>query len=137
MEPGDIRRLMEERGLVLREAPTEANPFMPGDNSDMVHHYCTLSGGGIEAFEFYASTTPDIEPDAADLVAVLLEDVKAYRGCAGYADFMLVFGLSDDEGRADVELAWDELSRLAPLAEQVVAMANETASNPSVPGMKG
>lgn len=124
MDTDGIRKLLDDNDLSLTVVRTEANPFMPGDTADLVHNYCTLSGNGIDSFEFYASTSPEIEPDLADLIEVLLRDVKAYRGCHGYADFLLIFGLDDGEDRADVTVAWTELERLAPLVEQVIDLAN-------------
>jgi hypothetical protein len=118
MTPEDIRRLLDENSLSLSTTKTEANPFQPGDMADkegMLHYFCTLSGPGIDQFEFYASCTPDIEPDDVDIIEVVVNDVKAYRGCVGY----------EDEDRADVVLAWQELGRLAPLVEQVSELAND------------
>jgi hypothetical protein len=128
MTPEDIRRLLDENSLSLSTTKTEANPFQPGDMADkegMLHYFCTLSGPGIDQFEFYASCTPDIEPDDVDIIEVVVNDVKAYRGCVGYEDFLRLFGLNDDEDRADVVLAWQELGRLAPLVEQVSELAND------------
>ncbi|MBY3151291.1 hypothetical protein HFO56_02680 [Rhizobium laguerreae] len=139
MTPQDIRRLLDENSLSLSRAKTEANPFMPGDKGGMNHYFCTLSGAGIEHFEFYVSCTPDIEPIDVDMIDVLVKDIKAYRGCVGYEDFLRIFDLNDDEERADVVLAWRELARLAPLVEQVVELANDNrrAVIPTVaaPGM--
>jgi hypothetical protein len=139
MTSEDIAELMEENGLVLKRAQTERNPFMPGEKSDMVHLYCTLSGGGIESFEFYFSHTEDMSPTDVDIVSLLVKDIKTYRGCAGYAEFMLVFSLTDDEDRADLAVAWEELGRLAPLVDRVLDLgtAPEVAPpTPSAPGMR-
>lgn len=138
MTPEEIGALFDDNGLVLTRSRTESNPFMPGYKSDMDHYYCTLSGGGIDSFEFYFSHTSDLSPEDIDMVGVLVGDIKAYRGCAGYEDFLRVFKLSDDEDRADTVLAWEELGRLAPLVEQVLDLANDNAPAvaPSV-GMKG
>jgi hypothetical protein len=128
MTPEDIRRLLDENSLSLSRRKTESNPFQPGNPADkegMDHFFCTLSGPGIDQFEFYVSCTPDIEPRDVDMIEVVVKDVKAYRGCVGYEDFLRLFGLNDDEDRADVVLAWQELERLAPLVEQVSELAND------------
>lgn len=136
MTPEEISGLFETNGLSLTRTQTEANPFMPGDKDGLDHYYCVLSGGGIETFEFYFSHTPDLSPSDEELVGVLMTDIKAYRGCSGYEDFLRVFKLTDDEDRADVALAWDELGRLAPLMDQVLELANGAAPLPTpAPGM--
>lgn len=139
MTPDEIERLLDENSLVLTKTRTENNPFMPGEKDDMYHWFCTLSGPAIAHFEFYASCTPEVEPTDADMVDVLVKDIKAYRGCSGYEDFLKVFGIDDGEDRADVALAWQELGRLAPLVEQVVELANDNRRTPapavSAPGI--
>ncbi|MCZ7861221.1 hypothetical protein O9X98_07345 [Agrobacterium salinitolerans] len=125
MTPDEIGRLLDENNLVLTIAQTENNPFMPGEKEDMWHYFCTLSGSAIDNFEFYVSCTPDVEPKDVDVIDVLVKDIKTYRGCQGYEDFLRVFGLTDDEDRADIAVAWQELGRLAPLVDQVVELAND------------
>jgi hypothetical protein len=138
MTPEDISRLLDENSIVLAKAKTEANPFQPGDKSGMDHFFCTLSGPSIEHFEFYVSYTPDLQPGDADVIDVLIKDIKTYRGCVGYSDFLNVFGLSDDEDRADVRVAWQELGRLAPFVDQVAELAahqrHVTTPAPTAPG---
>jgi hypothetical protein len=126
MTPDEIRRLLDENNLVLTTALTENNPFMPGEKGDMWHYFCTLSGDSVDHFEFYVSCTPDVEPKDVDVIDVLVKDIKTYRGCEGYEDFLRVFGLTDDEDRADIAVAWQELGRLAPLVDQVVELANDS-----------
>ncbi|MDW9479077.1 hypothetical protein GOB57_10415 [Sinorhizobium meliloti] len=133
MNPEDIRRLLDENSLVLTIAQTETNPYMPGDKEDMDHYFCTLSGASIAHFEFYVSCTADIELGDVDVIDVLVKDIKIYRGCDGYLDFLRVFGLTDDEDRADVVVAWQELGRLAPLVEQVVELGNDNRRNVTPP----
>ncbi|MCS4089440.1 hypothetical protein [Rhizobium sp. BK176] len=133
MTPEDIRRLLDENSLSMSTTRTEANPFQPGDKAGMVHYFCTLSGPGIDQFEFYTSNTPDIEPGDVDMIEAVVNDVKAYRGCVGYEDFLRLFGLNDDEDRADVVLAWQELERLAPLVEQVADLANDNRRTVTTP----
>lgn len=138
MTSEDISAIIEANGLNLTRSKTETNPFMPGDKSDMEHFYCTLSGGGIDSFEFYFSHTDDVSPTDEDLVSLLVNDIKTYRGCSGYEEFLKVFKLNDDEDRADIALAWEELGRLAPLVDQVLDLANDNApSAPSAPAMRG
>jgi hypothetical protein len=136
MTPEDIRRLLDENSLSLSMTRTETNPFQPGESADkegMLHYFCTLSGPGIDQFEFYSSYTPDLEPNDVDIIEVVVNDVKAYRGCVGYEDFLRLFGLNDDEDRADVVLAWQELERLAPLVEQVSDLANDNRRTVKTP----
>nr|WP_250807601.1 hypothetical protein [Neorhizobium tomejilense] len=132
-----IADLFEENGLTLVRTATESNPFMPGGKEDLKHIYCTLSGGGIDSFEFYFSHTADLSPSDHEIVELLIKDIKTYRGCAGYAEFLLVFKLNDDEDRADLAVAWEELGRLAPLVKQVIDLDQTNApAAPSAPGMR-
>ena len=124
MDNLDIVRLVEDNGIELSFTQTERNPFMPGDNSDMDHWLCTLTAPGVETFDFYVSTAGDVRIDDTLAISVLVEDIKTYRGCPGYADFLLIMGLNDDDSRSDVEVAWAEMTRLAPLVEQVVGLAD-------------
>jgi hypothetical protein len=133
MNHQDIDQLLEDNSLVLTKNQTETNPFMPGEKDDMYHWFCTLSGPAIEHFEFYVSCTPEIDPTDTDMLNVLVKDIKTYRGCEGYEDFLKVFGIDDGEDRAEVALAWQELGRLAPLVEQVVELVNDDRRRNSIP----
>jgi hypothetical protein len=129
----EIEELMESKGIAVAFAAADANPFMPGDNDDMRHWFCTLSADGVEAFDFYVSATEGPEMSGARAVAFVMEDVKVYRGCPGYADFLLLMGLGDDDSRADLAVAWSEMGRLTPLVESVFDLDREAA--PAAPGM--
>ncbi len=127
MTQEEIGAVLDDNALSLTRTVTENNPFMPGEKKDLEHFYCTLSGPAIEPFEFYFSRSPGQEPDDATVISLLMKDIKTYRGCGGYEDFLRVFKLNDDEDRAELVIAWEELARLAPLVEQVAALgkANE------------
>lgn len=137
MDHREIERLIDENSLALVANRTETNPFVPGVKDDMYHFFCTLSGPAIADFEFYSSCTPDLEPTPADMIETLISDVKVYRGCGGYEDFLRVFGLDDGEDRADVTIAWRELERLAPLVEQINELTADRVAAPTTPSAPG
>lgn len=129
----DVAAIMEANGLSFSCHEVEANPYMPQDSSDMRHWLCYVSGGPIEGFEFYLSLGEDAGlPDARVALSLVLEDVRSYRECRGYADFARLIGIDEDDPAGRV--AWEEIARLAPLAEAFAALSAAPADAlPRVP----
>lgn len=125
----DIAALIDAHSLQFRALPAEINPVMPQDSDDMTHWFCTLSGGPISGFDFYLSLGETYEgnpPTAEFALALLLEDVRAYKTCEGYDDFAKLLGIEDDdaEGQAQGYAAFEELSKLSPLMDEVLELEN-------------
>jgi hypothetical protein len=125
----DIAVLIDAHSLQFRALPAEFNPVMPQDSDDMVHWFCTLSGGPISGFDFYISLGQVFEgaPPSSELaLTLLLEDVRAYKECEGYEDFARLLGIEDDdaEGQAQGYAAYEELSKLSPLMDEVLELEN-------------
>ncbi|RDJ93070.1 hypothetical protein B4Q13_24490, partial [Lacticaseibacillus rhamnosus] len=90
--------VMEANGLSFSCHEVEANPYMPQDSSDLRHWLCSVSGGSLDGFEFYVSFGEEAGlPSAASALALVLEDVRSYRECRGYADFARLIGVGEDD----------------------------------------
>lgn len=112
----DIEDIIAAHAVVMSVEPAEANPSMPQGSDDMDHWRCVISAEAIEGFEVFVSFGKGYEGVAPDLPTVLglvLEDVRSYRGCEGYADFAAMLGLEEGESEPTVEAAWNELGRLS------------------------
>ena len=119
----DIQSIIDAHGLSFRCHEVEANPYMPQDSSDMRHWLCTVSGGPVEGFEFYVSLGEDAGLPRAELaLSLVLEDVRSFRECDGYADFARLIGVDEDDPAGRV--AWEEIARLAPLVEALAELSH-------------
>jgi hypothetical protein len=121
----DIAAIIEANDLQFNAIPAAANPVMAQDSSDMNHWFCTITGTAISGFDFYVSLGESYggEPPTQELaLALIIEDVRAYKECAGYEDFARMLGIEDDdaEGQAQGYAAYEELSKLSPLVEEVM-----------------
>ena len=126
----DMLSIIEANGLAFGCHEVEANPYMPQDSSDMRHWLCTVSGGAVDGFEFYVSLGEDAgHPDAQIALSLVLEDVRSFRSCTGYGDFARLIGVEEDDPAGRV--AWEELQRLAPIAESLAELPSATVSSPS------
>lgn len=117
----DAAELLNAHGLAFKSHQVAENPYMPHDASDMRHWLCSLSGDAVEGFEFYVSAGDGACPDAPEpafALSLVMEDVRAFRECSGYADFARLIGVDDEDPAGMV--AWNEVSRLAPLVESLV-----------------
>lgn len=121
----DLPSLIESNGLEFNAIPAASNPLMPQESADLSHWFCTLSGDAISGFDFYVSLGADYEgrePSLEFALSLLIEDVRSYRGCEGYEDFARLLGIDDGdpEGDALCFAAYEELSRLSPLIDEVL-----------------
>lgn len=127
----DVESIMTANGLSFGCHPVAENPFMPQDSRDLSHWFCTISGGPVEGFEFYVSVGEDVtddQPSAALALSLVLEDVRSFRSCEGYSDFVRMIGLDETDPAGAV--AWEELGRLAPLVEALVELGEKSTLNP-------
>lgn len=123
--------LIEAHGLSFKSHEVGENPYMPQDSSDLRHWLCSVDGDGIDRFEFYISAGEDAcpgAPGAAFALSLVMDDVRAFRECAGYADFARLIGVDDEDPSGAV--AWNEVSRLAGIIEPLA----QAALSLSVPG---
>lgn len=130
----DIAAIIESNELEFKAVPAEMNPVMPQDSQDLTHWFCTLSGGVISGFDFYVSLDEGYDgapPDAEFALNLLLMDVRAYRECAGYDDFARMLGIEDDDpqGQALGYAAFEELSKISPLMEEVLDLGDVAPSS--------
>lgn len=126
----DVNAVMEANGLSFSCHEVEANPYMPQDSSDLRHWLCSVSGGSLDGFEFYVSFGEEAGlPSAASALALVLEDVRSYRECRGYADFARLIGVGEDDPAG--RLAWEEVARLAPYAEAFAALPAAPSAAPA------
>lgn len=129
----DIAAIIDANDLQFRSIPAQANPVMPQDSGDMSHWFCTISGGPIAGFDFYISLGESYgsEPPSAELaLSLLLEDVRAYKECEGYEDFARMLGIDDDDsdGQAHGYAAYEELSKLSPLMDEVLDLDSPSSA---------
>jgi len=118
----DIKRLIEANNLEFGCLKVDVNPYMPQDSADLRHFLCSLTGEALD-FEFYVSMGDQIEddiPSAEFALSLLLEDVAAYKGCAGFSDFARLIGF--EEGDRAAEVAFEELARLSVFADTLLAL---------------
>lgn len=125
----DLAAIIESNSLEFHAVPVESNPVMPQETDDLTHWFCTLSGGVISGFDFYVSLAADYDgapPEAEFALSLLLMDVRAYRECAGYDDFAKMLGIEDDDpqGQAQGYAAFEELSKISPLMEEVLDLGD-------------
>jgi hypothetical protein len=125
MTTDEVASIIEENNIVVTRNPASKNPFLVGDAEEFRHFFCSISGAGIDNFEFYFSES-GVSMTDAECIAMLISDINIYRGCAGYSEFLGVFGLVDGEDRAEIAIAWQELSRLAPLVDQIIELEGPT-----------
>jgi hypothetical protein len=132
MDSEDILSVIERNRIELQLQPAQRNPFMMRHNADMAHWFCRITGMGITEFDFYTSTKSEdgvsvVAPDAVLAIGALLVDLETYRECRGYDDFVSLLGL--DDGDAESAVAWGELERIAPFAQQIsdLALASQHA----------
>ena len=128
----DAEPLIDAHGLVFSCHEVAENPFMPQDSDDLRHWFCTVSGGAVPGFEFYVSLGDDAggaEPSPSLAISLVMEDVRSFRACEGYADFAKMIGL--DETDPSGRVAWDEIERLAPMAEALADIGQKPTMNPS------
>lgn len=121
----DIAAIIEANDLQFRVIPAETNPVMAQDASDMTHWFCTFTGATVAGFDFYVSLGESYggEPPTQELaLELIIEDVRAYRECEGYEDFARMLGILDDdaEGQAQGFTAYEELSKLSVLIDEVL-----------------
>lgn len=116
----DINEFINSNEIEITFSPSDANPFMPGQNSDLDHWFCNLTTPNTNSFDFYFSATNDIKPEPEMVLARLIDDIDKYKECNGYSDFIALFDTSEGEGEAELAVAWAELERLAPLVEQLL-----------------
>ena len=126
----EIASVMSDAGMTLDVRAAERNPYISGEAEGMRHFLCELSGRRFESFDFYVSATPGTEMDDASIISLVLEDVKVYRGCPGYDDFLRLMGVDDGEDRTEAAVAWEEMERLAPLVDKAFPYANTLESRP-------
>jgi hypothetical protein len=129
----DLVAIIEANDLQFRAIPAQTNPVMPQDTSDLTHWFCSMTGTAISGFDFYISLGESYgtEPPSAELaLSLLLEDVRAYKECDGYADFARLIGVEDDDsdGQAQSYAAYEELSKLTPLMEEVLDLDGQVAA---------
>jgi hypothetical protein len=123
----DIAAIIDANDLQFRSIPAQSNPVMPQDSGDMAHWFCTMTGSSISGFDFYISLGENFggEPPSPELaLSLLLEDVRAYKECEGYEDFARLLGIEDDDsdGQAQGYAAYEELSKLSPLMDEVLGL---------------
>lgn len=126
----DFAAIIEANGLQFATMRAETNPFIDRVDEGDLHWFCTFSGGAISGFDFYVTTGADHgeEPPTAEFALELVsEDVRAYRDCDGYADFARLMGVDDEDPQGFA--AFDEISRLSPLVEEVLDL--DVAQRPS------
>lgn len=121
----DIAAIIEANDLQFHAIPAEANPVMAQESDDMNHWFCTITGTAVAGFDFYVSlgqTYGSAPPTQELALSLIIEDVRAYRECEGYEDFARLLGIDDDdsEGQAHGYAAYEELSKLSPLVEEVM-----------------
>jgi hypothetical protein len=117
----DFAAIIEANDLQFTTMRAEVNPFIDQVVEDDIHWFCTFSGGAISGFDFYVTTGADHgdePPTAVFALELVAEDVRAYRDCDGYADFARLLGVDDDDPQGFA--AFDEISRLSPLIEEVL-----------------
>jgi len=111
-----VEELIEANSLTVAVERAEANPMMAQPCEDMDHWRCEVSGGGVEGFEFYVSLGGDFAGQAplpAEALSRVVDDVRAFRDCAGYADFATLLGIGDGEQSPEALAAWGHLARLS------------------------
>ena len=116
----DINEFINSNEIEITFSPSDANPFMPGQKSDLDHWFCNLTTPNTNSFDFYFSITKGIKPEPEMVLARLIDDIDQYKECNGYSDFIALFDTSEGEGEAELAVAWTELERLVPLVEQLL-----------------
>ncbi|NTF17242.1 hypothetical protein G6L37_02200 [Agrobacterium rubi] len=130
----DIAAIIEANDLQFSAIPTDVNPVMAQESDDMNHWFCTVTGNTVAGFDFYVSLGQSYgdEPPTQELaLSLIIEDVRAYRECEGYEDFARLLGIDDDdaEGQAQGYAAYEELSKLSSLVEEVLDPAAPAATS--------
>ncbi len=115
----DIKAFMEANQVKIRFASSDTNPFMPGYSGDMNHWFCNITAASVEPFDFYYSTSQDLQPDADMALQRLIEDIEQYKECEGYENFLSLFDIDEGDGESDLAVAWAELERLEPMVTQL------------------
>lgn len=126
----DFAEIIEANGLQFSTMQAETNPFIDQVDDADRHWFCTFSGHALPGFDFYVTTGADhgdVPPTAEFALELVAEDVRAYRECEGYADFARLMGVDDEDPQGFA--AFDEISRLAPLVEEVLGL--DVSNRPS------
>lgn len=129
----DIAAIIEANDLQFHAIPADGNPVMAQESDDLTHWFCTITGNSVAGFDFYISLGESYggEPPTQELaLELIIEDVRAYRECEGYEDFARLLGIDDDdaEGQAQGYAAYEELSKLSSLVEEVLDPAAPAAA---------
>ena len=116
----DSAKLIEDHNLQFKCMAVTKNPYMPHETEDLSHWLCSISGEVVAGFEFYVSLGSDYdnEPDADLALSLVLSDIRSYRECTGYDDFIKLIGIEENDPAG--RLAWEEISRLAPVLESLI-----------------
>jgi len=126
-----VEELIETNSLAVTVERSEGNPMMAQPCGDMDHWRCEVSGGGVEGFEFYVSLGADFggrPPLPTEALSHVVEDVRTFRDCAGYADFAALLGVEEGEDVPEAAAAWALLARLSASLASIESLSATPAT---------